>query len=117
MRDLDAAFPDEDTAIAHLREVRWPDGLACVHCGSRERLYDLRAGRHKCGDCGGKFTVRHRTVFEDSKLGLRVWFKAILLMSSRKRGISSRQLARDLDITQKTAWFVLHRLRGTHAHE
>ncbi len=111
MRDLEAAFPDEEAAIAHLRAARWPNGLACVHCRSTGRVYDLRRGRYKCGDCAGKFTVRHRTVFEDSKLELRLWFKAILLMTSRKRGISSRQLARDLDVTQKTAWFLLHRLR------
>jgi transposase-like protein len=111
LQALEEAFPDEATAITRFRAVRWPNGIACVHCGSMKRVYDLKAGRHKCGDCQGKFTVRHKTVFEDSKLELRLWFKAIFLVSTRRKGISSHQLARDLDVTQKTAWFVLHRIR------
>src|ERR1700682_907104 len=111
LQDFDKAFPDEEACINHFRAVRWPNGMSCVHCGSVERVYDLKLGKHKCGDCRKKFTVRNNTIFEDSKLALRLWFKAIFLMTSHKKGISSHQLARDLGITQKAAWFVLHRIR------
>lgn len=111
LQDFDEAFPDEEACINHFRAVRWPDGMSCVHCGSMQRVYDLKLGKHKCGDCKEKFTVRNGTIFEDSKLAFRLWFKAIFLMTSHKKGISSHQLARDLGITQKSAWFVLHRIR------
>jgi transposase-like protein len=111
LQDFDQAFPDESACIDHFRAVRWPDGLSCVHCGSMERVYTLHDGTHKCGDCRKKFTVRNGSIFEDSKLALRLWFKAIFFMTSHKKGISSHQLARDLGITQKSAWFVLHRIR------
>jgi transposase-like protein len=111
LQDFEEAFPDEKAAIDHFRALRWPDGMSCVHCGSMERVYTLNDGTHKCGDCRKKFTVRHGSIFEDSKLALRLWFKAIFLMTSHKKGISSHQLARDLGITQKSAWFVLHRIR------
>ena len=111
LQDFDKAFPDEKACVDHFRAVRWPDGLSCVHCGSLERVYTLANGTHKCGDCRKKFTVRNGSIFEDSKLALRLWFKAVFLMTSHKKGISSHQLARDLGITQKSAWFVLHRIR------
>lgn len=111
LQDFDKAFPDEQACVDHFRAVRWPDGMSCVHCGSMERGYTLSNGTHKCGDCRKKFTVRNGSIFEDSKLALRLWFKAIFLMTSHKKGISSHQLARDLGITQKSAWFVLHRIR------
>lgn len=111
LQDFDKAFPDEKACVDHFRAVRWPDGLSCVHCGSMERIYTLNTGTHKCGDCRKKFTVRNGSIFEDSKLALRLWFRAIFLMTSHKKGISSHQLARDLGITQKSAWFVLHRIR------
>lgn len=112
LHDFDETFPDEKACIDHYRQVRWPDGIACVHCGSMERVYDLKMGKHKCGDCGEKFTVRHGSIFADSKLSLRKWYKAVFLMTSHKRGISSCQLAKDVGVTQKTAWFILHRIRN-----
>lgn len=111
LQDFDEAFPDEKACVDHFRAIRWPDGMSCVHCGSMERVYTLADGTHKCGDCRKKFTVRNGSIFEDSKLALRLWFKAIFLMTSHRKGISSHQLARDLGITQKSAWFVLHRIR------
>jgi|SRR5208282_161086 len=111
LNDFEEAFPDEATCIDHFRALRWPDGMSCPHCGSMERVYDLKKGVHKCGDCRKKFTVRHDSIFGDSKLPLRTWFKAIFLMTSHKKGISSCQLARDLGVTQKTGWFILNRIR------
>src|SRR6267143_776666 len=85
--ELYTLFPDEKAAIDHFRALRWPNGMACVYCGSMERVYDLKMGKHKCGDCKEKFTVRHGTIFEDSKLPLRKWYAAIFLATSHKKGI------------------------------
>lgn len=104
-------FGDEQACIDHFRAIRWKDGAFCPHCGST-RVYHFSDNRsHKCGDCRKRFSIRVGTIFEDSKLPLRVWFMAIFFISSHKKGIASTQLAKDLGITQKSAWFVLHRLR------
>lgn len=110
LRELDEAFPTDQTAIDHFRTLRWPNGAACHECGS-VKVYTLAGEWHKCGDCKKKFSVRHDTIFADSKLSLRTWFRAIFLMTSHKKGISSAQLARDLGIMQKSAWHLLHRIQ------
>ena len=114
LADMSAAFPDEDACINHFRALRWPDAdkTACPHCGVIGKPYTLKNNTHKCRDCLKKFTVRNGTIFEDSKIALRKWFMAIFLMTSHKKGISSCQLARDIGVTQKTAWFMLHRIRN-----
>src|SRR4029077_1677439 len=66
---------------------------------------------HKCGDCRQRFSIKVGSIFEDSKLPLRKWFIAVWMITSHTKGISSAQLARDLKITQKSAWFMMHRLR------
>jgi len=105
------AFPDEQSCIEHLRAIRWKDGAYCPHCGST-KVYHFKDKRtHKCGDCRQRFSIKVGTIFEDSKLPLRKWFMAIWMITSHKKGIASTTLANDLKITQKTAWFVLHRLR------
>ena len=104
-------FKDEKTCIDHFRAIRWPDGVVCPHCGS-VKVYTLANNGHKCGDCLTKFSVRHGTIFDDSKVPLQKWFFAIYLVTSHKKGISSCQLARDIKVTQKTAWFMLHRIRN-----
>ncbi len=108
------AFPDEDACINHFRALRWPDAdkTACPHCGVIGKPYTLKNNTHKCPECLKKFTVRNGTIFEDSKIGLRKWFMAVFLMTSHKKGISSCQLAKDIGVTQKTAWFMLHRIRN-----
>ncbi len=104
-------FPDEQSCIDHFRAIRWANGAYCPHCGS-DRIYDFSDQRtHKCGDCRQRFSIKVGTIFEDTKLPLRKWFIAIWLITSHKKGIASTQLAKDLKITQKSAWFVLHRLR------
>ncbi len=114
LSDLHAAFPDEDACINHFRALRWPDAdkIACPWCGVIGKHYRLANNTHKCRDCLKKFSVRHGTIFEDSKIELRKWFIAIFLMTSHKKGVSSCQLARDIGVTQKTAWFMLHRIRN-----
>ena len=110
-----AAFPDEQSCIDHLRSIRWRGGAFCPHCGSL-KVYHFSDNRtHKCGDCRQRFSIKVGTIFEDSKIGLHKWFMAVYLITSHKKGIASTQLARDIAVTQKTAWFMLHRLR--HAAE
>ncbi len=105
------AIPDEQAAIDHFRSIRWKNGAFCPYCGS-VRVYDLKGNRrHKCGDCRLSFSIKVGTVFEDTKVPLRKWLAAIWLITSHKKGIASTQLARDIHVTQKTAWFMLHRLR------
>lgn len=114
LADMQAAFPNEDACINHFRTLRWPDAdkITCPHCGVIGKHYLLANNTHKCRDCRRKFTVRNGTIFEDSKIELRKWFIAVFLMTSHKKGISSCQLARDIGVTQKTAWFMLHRIRN-----
>lgn len=105
------AIPDEQAAIDHFTAIRWKRGAFCPHCKST-RVYHFSDNRtHKCGDCRKRFSIRVGTIFEDSKLPLRTWMLAIWLITSHKKGIASTQLAKDLGITQKSAWFVTHRLR------
>ena len=106
-----AAFPDEQSAIDHLQAIRWADGAYCPHCGSTTVYHFSDAKTHKCGDCRKRFSIKVGTIFEDSKLPLRKWFMAIWLITSHKKGIASTQLAKDIGVTQKSAWFMLHRLR------
>lgn len=107
-------FPDEATCLAFLEGQRWgKDGANryCPHCGSL-KSYKFADGKlFKCGDCRKKFTVKVGTMFSDSHVPLQKWFYAIYLNTSLKKGISSIQLAKYLDITQKTAWFMLQRIR------
>ena len=104
-------FPDEQAAIDHLRAIRWRDGACCPHCNSKRVMHFSDKRTHKCHDCRQRFSIKVGTIFEDTKLPLRKWFAAIWLITSHKKGVASTQLAKDLQITQKTAWFVLHRLR------
>src|SRR3954451_22041687 len=109
--DLFDAIPDEQTAVEHFRAIRWKNGRFCPLCGST-KVYDFSDYRvHKCGDCRARFSIKVGTVFEDTKIPLRKWLAAVWLVTSHRKGIASAQLARDIHVTQKTAWFMLHRLR------
>lgn len=109
--ELLAAFPDEQSCIDHVRQFRWADGEFCPHCGGM-RIYHFSDRKNfKCGDCRQRFSIKVGTIFEDSKLPLRKWFVAAWMISNHPKGIASTTLAKDLKITQKTAWFVLHRIR------
>lgn len=109
--ELVTAIPDEQTAIDHFRAIRWRDGAFCPHCGSAKVYHFSDKRTHKCGDCRQRFSIKVGTIFEDTKIPLRKWFMAIWLITSHKKGIASTQLAKDIKVTQKTAWFMLHRLR------
>jgi transposase-like protein len=105
-------FPNEESCVRHLEELRWPTGVVCPLCGESRKIYRLTRGLlFKCSDCKGQFSVRKGTIFEESRLPLRKWFAAAWLITSNRKGIASTQLAREIGVTQKTAWFMLGRLR------
>jgi transposase-like protein len=109
--DLLDAFPNEQTCLDHLRSIRWRDGEFCPHCGDNRVYHFSDRKTFKCGACRQRFSIKVGTIFEDTKLPLRKWFMAIWMLTNHPKGIASTTLAKDLKITQKSAWFVLHRLR------
>jgi transposase-like protein len=113
LKELMSKLTSEDVCRSYMEEMRWGGNIACPFCGSHNpyRLKNGRTFRCKNKECRKDFTVTVGTVFENSKLALSVWICAGYLLSAHKKGISSCQLARDLGIGQKAAWFVLHRLR------
>jgi len=111
LEELTRAMPDEAAAIAHFTAIRWKNGEFCPYCG-HDKLYHFEDRKtHKCAQCRARFSIKVGTIFEDSKLPLRKWMLAVWFITSHKKGIASTQLAKDLDVTQKTAWFMMHRLR------
>lgn len=111
-------FPDDDACKAYLQRHRWPDGIRCPRCGS-DRVYPLtnRPFHWECPDCrrGGayRFSVLVETIFEDTKIGLRQWFKVIYLMLTSKKGISSLQIQRIMGFgSYRTALYMTHRIRA-----
>jgi transposase-like protein len=105
-------FADMDTSIKFMAAIRWPDGkVACPKCHSSNAHYMETVQRWKCRDCKLQFSVKVGTVFEDSPIGLDRWLPCFWMLVNAKNGISSCEVARALGVTQKTAWFMLHRLR------
>ena len=104
-------FKDEQTCIEYYERLRWGNEPACPHCGCTNPYKTNRGWKCRDKECHKKFTVKVGTIFENSKISFRIWFAAIYLATTSKKGISSVQLATQLNITQKTAWFVLHRIR------
>jgi transposase-like protein len=105
-------FADEGRAFEFMKAVRWPDGIArCNRCSSDNVLFMAKQRRWKCRECKGQFSVKVGTAFEDSPLGLDKWLPAFWIIVNAKNGCSSCELGRALGITQKSAWFMLHRLR------
>lgn len=111
LAQMTAAFPNEQSAIDRFTAARWKNGAFCPLCGST-KVYSFSDRRtYKCGDCRKRFSTKVGTIFEDSKIDMRQWLMAIWLITSHKKSIASTQLAKDIGVTQKTAWFMLHRLR------
>lgn len=110
-------LPTDEACRVYLEQIRWNGTPTCAHCGLvDEGAYKLKAkgvfkGMYKCKGCDKRFTVTVKTMFEGSHMPLRKWFIALYIFSAHKKGISSYQLSRDLGITQKTAWFMLGRMR------
>jgi len=109
--ELFAMFPDQEAARAYLEGRLWPNGPRCPVCGLGERITTRKGGFYRCNQCKEDFTVRTGTVFERSHVPLHKWVYAMYLLVTARKGISSMQLAKEIGITQKSAWFVLHRLR------
>jgi transposase-like protein len=109
-------FHNEEAAYAYVEARLWPNGPVCPHCGGTDRISKMqgkstRVGAYKCYQCRKPFTVKIGTIFEDSKVPMRVWLQAMYLIAGSKKGISSNQLHRILGVTLKTAWFMSHRIR------
>jgi transposase-like protein len=104
-------FPDQETAREYLESRLWPNGAVCPVCASGERITTRRDGYYRCNACREDFTVRTGTIFERSHVPLHKWLYAMYLLVTARKGISSLQLSKEIGITQKSAWFLLHRLR------
>jgi transposase-like protein len=104
-------FADLDVATQFVADLRWPNGPFCPSCGGREYSYLTTRRIWKCKTCKRQYSVKVGTIFEDSPLGLDKWLPAVWLAANSKNGISSHELARALGVTQKSAWFMLHRIR------
>jgi transposase-like protein len=108
-----ATFADKQVAHDFFVALRWPNGMACprIGCGSADvaKIGDRNAWR--CRECGRQFTAKVNTVFEDSPIGFDKWLPAMWMLSAARNGVSSCEVARAIGVTQKTAWFMLHRLR------
>lgn len=106
-------FPDEKACEDFIINARWPRGVYCPHCGGY-RIYRLeRQKRFKCAACRKQFSARTGSVLAESKVTLQQWLLATWLLTSHRKGFSSVQLAKTLGVTQKTAWFLAHRIRET----
>src|SRR5882724_6320472 len=109
--ELFKMFPDQESARVYLEKRLWPNGTRCPVCGLGERITARAGGYYRCNQCKEDFTVRTGTIFERSHVPLHKWLYAMYLLVTARKGISSMQLAKEIGITQKSAWFVLHRLR------
>src|SRR6266550_1596958 len=113
-------FKTEERAYEKLEAVMWPQGLECPHCGVVNDAHKIptntakkvRHGLYRCRACKEQFTVTVGTVFESSHIPLHKWLQAAYLINSSKKGISAKQIERTLQITYKSAWFMMHRLRA-----
>ena len=104
-------FNDEDICKNALIEARWGDDVVCPFCG-QHHCATRKDGKFRCNKCKRNFSCLKGTIFENTKLPLQKWFIAMYLISSHKKGVSSCQIMRDCEVTQKTSWFILHKIRG-----
>ncbi|MCU1331960.1 MAG: unclassified family transposase [Candidatus Angelobacter sp.] len=104
-------FSDEQVCIDAVASMRWPEGVVCPACEHKEHYYLKTQKRWKCKDCGRQFSVKLGTIFEDSAIPLNKWLVALWMLVNCRNGVSSYEVGRAVGITQKSAWFVLHRLR------
>jgi len=104
-------FPDAESARLYLESRLWPDGVTCPTCRKGERITTRKGGYYRCNACQLDFTVRTGTIFERSHIPLHKWLYAMYLLVTARKGISSLQLSKEIGVTQKSAWFMLQRLR------
>lgn len=104
-------FPTEQAAVDFLEDERWPNGAICPRCHSERTRRISNSNRHNCNDCRRQFSVRTGAIYQRTNIPLRKWIYVMYLIQISRKGVSSHQLAREIDVTQKTAWFMLHRVR------
>jgi transposase-like protein len=104
-------FPDEKAARSYIEARRWPDGTICPSCQEAKRITPRKNGFYRCNACKADFTCRTGTIFERSHIPLHKWLYAMYLLMTARKGISSLQLGKEIGVTQKSAWFVLQRIR------
>ena len=104
-------FPDAESARVYIEARRWPQGAVCPGCQEAKRITTRKGGYYRCNACKLDFTVRTGTIFERSHIPLHKWIYAMYLLMTARKGISSLQLAKEIGVTQKSAWFVLQRIR------
>jgi len=109
--ELFQLIPDQETARQYLENRLWPEGPKCPVCGLGERITARKNGFYRCNQCKEDFTVRTGTIFERSHIPLHKWIYAMYLLVTARKGISSLQLSKQIGVTQKSAWFMLHRIR------
>ena len=114
--DFMKSFPDEESAVIYYEKIRWGDKVISPF-DPTSKVYKCKNGKYKCKNTGKYFTYRTKTFFANTKLSMRSWLYAIIMVANHKTGISSYQLADDLDISQKTAWCMLHKIRVAMAKE
>ena len=111
LQQLIIAFSDESVCKDYMAQLRWGGKPCCPYCAN-EKIYNIENNkRYKCATCKKKFSVTVGTIMEDSNIPLSKWFTALYLCTSHKKGISSHQLAKDIGVTQKSAWHMIHRIR------
>lgn len=113
INDVAIHFQDKATCINYLNQLVWPNGARCRFC-DHAHVYELKGTykRYKCAKCRKHFSAIKGTIFENSTVPLPKWFMAIFILSTHRKGISSVQVARDIGVTQKTAWFMMQRVRN-----
>lgn len=109
--ELFQMFPDQESARLYLESRLWPNGVTCPTCRKGERITTRKGGYYRCNACQLDFTVRTGTIFERSHIPLHKWLYAMYLLVTARKGISSLQLSKEIGVTQKSAWFMLQRLR------
>jgi transposase-like protein len=109
--ELIQAFPDEESCVCFLEKQRWSGNVISPFDPS-SKIWKCKDNKYMCGNTGKYFNVKTGTLFDNTKISLQKWFIAIWLMTSHKKGISSVQLAKDIAVTQKTAWFMAQRIRN-----
>jgi len=104
-------YADADNALSEMADSRWSKGVTCQHCGAEKPMFLKTRRIWKCSKCRKQFSIKTKSVFEDSPIALDKWLTAVWMVANCKNGVSSYEIARDLGVTQKTAWFMLHRIR------
>ena len=118
-KEFEELFPSELSAIEYFIKIRYPDGVICPHCGGRQLIYRRKdePKMFDCKHCDNTFSIMRDTIFEKSSTDMKMWFYAINTMLNGKKGISGRQLQREIGVTYKCAWRMLNRIRTAMGNE